>query len=107
MATSPSGGPGRPCERCEPVRSTRRYATFHEPFAFPVLHCDSCHTPMAVLAEHRAVATEEERSVMQKALGLVVETMGLGEVAIFDDRMRQIPDHYHLHARIRPAWLRR
>jgi hypothetical protein len=22
----------------------------------------------------------------------------------FDDRMKQIPDHYHLHARVRPKW---
>ncbi len=97
----------RPCELCALVRSTRWYATFHEPFPFTVLDCDSCDTPMAVLGEHRAAATEEEKAVMRKALALVSETMGLGEVAIFDDRMRQIPDHYHMHARIRPAWLRR
>ncbi|MFM7142340.1 MAG: hypothetical protein ACKO2K_10565, partial [Alphaproteobacteria bacterium] len=36
-------------------------------------------------------------------LRAVTDSLGLGEVT-FDDRMRQIPDHYHVHARPMPAW---
>ena len=93
----------RPCELCELVRSTRWYAQFFHPLPFTVLDCDSCDTPMAVLGEHRATVSEEERAIMVRALEMVGETLGLGDI-LFDDRMRQIPDHYHLHARTAPAW---
>jgi hypothetical protein len=91
------------CELCELARTTRWYAQFFEPFPFTVLECDSCDVPMAVLAEHRSTVSPEERAVMERALRLVAENHDLGEV-FFDDRMRQIPEHYHLHARVRPKW---
>ena len=91
------------CELCELARTTRWYAQFFSPFPFSVLDCDSCDVPMAVLGEHRAEVSEEEREVMQRALRLVGENLGLGEL-VLDDRMRQIPEHYHLHARPRPKW---
>ena len=40
---------------------------------------------------------------MERALRYFADTFDLGEL-FFDDRMRQIPDHYHLHARVRPKW---
>lgn len=91
------------CELCQLVRSTRWYAEFHEPLRFTVLDCDSCDTPMAVLGEHRKSVTEEEKAVMVGALEVVGRALGLGDLTI-DDRMRQIPDHYHVHARPRPRW---
>ena len=91
------------CELCRLVRSTRWYAQFFDPLPFTVLECDSCDTPMAVLGEHRREATPEEKEIMQRALRLVGDALGLGEI-LFDDRMRQIPDHYHMHARLRPRW---
>ena len=93
----------RKCELCELVRSTRWYAQFYDPLPFTVLDCDSCDTPMAVLGEHRATVSEEERATMVRALEMIGQTIGLGDI-LFDDRMRQIPDHYHLHARVAPAW---
>ncbi len=94
---------GKRCELCELARTTRWYAEFFEPFRFTVLDCDSCDVPMAVLGEHRPAISAEERAVMERALRLVAENHGLGEV-FFDDHMRQIPEHYHLHARVRPRW---
>jgi hypothetical protein len=91
------------CELCDLARTTRWYAQFFEPFPFTILDCDSCDVPMAVLGEHRAAVSEGERDVMQRALRLVGESLLLGEM-FFDDRMRQIPEHYHLHARVRPRW---
>lgn len=93
----------RRCELCELVRSTRWYAEFHEPLRFTVLDCDSCDVPMAVLGEHRPTVTDDERAFMTAALRAVGDALGLGELR-FDDRMRQIPDHYHVHARPLPAW---
>jgi len=94
---------GERCELCELVRSTRWYAQFFDPLPFTVLECDSCDTPMAVLGEHRSQVSEFEKRLMQEALTVVGRALDLGEFH-FDDRMRQIPDHYHLHARPRPRW---
>ncbi len=91
------------CELCRLVRSTRWYAQFHDPLPFTVLDCDSCDTPMAVLGEHRREVSDAEREALQRALRLIGDLLGLGEM-VFDDRMKQIPDHYHVHARLRPAW---
>jgi hypothetical protein len=93
----------KPCELCELARTTKWFATFYEPFKFTVLECDSCDVPMAVLGEHRQAVSAEERKVMERALQWVADTYDMGEL-FFDDRMRQIPDHYHLHARVRPKW---
>jgi hypothetical protein len=95
--------PDKGCELCRLVRSTRWYAEFFDPLPFTVLDCDSCDVPMAVLGEHRSAVTEAEKAVMSEALAVVGRALGLGEL-FFDDRMRQIPDHYHLHARPRPGW---
>lgn len=93
----------RTCELCELARTTRWYAQFYEPFPFTVLDCDSCDVPMAVLGEHRSAVTPGEREVMQRALEMLAAVLDLGEL-YFDDRMRQIPEHYHLHARVWPKW---
>jgi hypothetical protein len=91
------------CELCELARTTPWYAEVREPFAFTILDCDSCDVPMAVLGAHRARATDEERELMQRELGRVAESK-YPEGWFFDDHMRQIPDHYHLHARPYPRW---
>jgi hypothetical protein len=91
------------CELCRLARTTRWYAEFVEPFRFTILDCDSCDVPMAVLGEHRRVPTEDEKPVMQRALAEVADGL-FRNGWFFDDHMRQIPDHYHLHARPYPAW---
>lgn len=89
------------CELCELAEYTRHYCYFRYPFAFKILDCDSCDCPMAVLGEHRAQATAEEQGVMIEALSLVGRLQfGEGKFVI-DTRMRQIPDHCHIHARPR------
>jgi hypothetical protein len=87
------------CELCELREYTTWYARFILPFRFTILDCDSCETPMAVLGEHRAEATEAESAFMGEALSLVARAKyGAGEF-IIDGTMRQIPDHCHIHAR--------
>jgi hypothetical protein len=90
----------RTCELCELAPLTRRHAEFDVPFRFVIVDCDSCDVPMAVLGEHRARPTGEEKAVMQRALAQVADAL-LPRGWFFDDHMRQIPDHYHLHARRR------
>jgi len=95
-----------PCELCQLSRTTTWYAEYDEPVRFVVLDCDSCDVPMAVLAEHRAAPTAEERVVLERALASVANKK-FQNGWFFDDHMRQIPDHYHLHARPYPKWWRR
>jgi hypothetical protein len=91
------------CELCELARTTRWYAEHDEPFRFVIIDCDSCDVPMAVLGEHRSVITEEERAILREALTLIADEK-YPQGWSFDDKMRQIPSHYHAHARPIPAW---
>jgi hypothetical protein len=94
------------CELCQLARTTRWYAEVSEPFRFVIIDCDSCDVPMAVLGEHRAVPSDEEYAVMQSHLTKIAGEK-FAEGWFFDDHMRQIPDHYHLHARPIPKWWKR
>ena len=89
------------CELCELREYTQHYARFVHPVAFTILDCDSCDTPMAVLGEHRASATEAERTLMVDALSAVARAKFGADKFVIDDVMRQIPDHCHIHARPR------
>jgi hypothetical protein len=93
----------RKCELCELAPTTTWYAQYDDPFRFTILDCDSCDVPMAVLGAHRAAPTEEEREAMRDALATIADAK-YPAGWYFDDHMRQIPDHYHLHARPYPAW---
>ena len=94
---------GARCELCQLERYTRWYAEFHHPFPFVILDCDSCDVPMAVLREHRAFATPRETAYMEEALALVAAHAKSFRKWVFDHRMRQIPEHYHFHARPLPC----
>lgn len=89
------------CELCELARTTAWHGVFEEPFRFTLLDCDSCDVPMAVLGAHRARATDAEREAMALELARVADAL-FPQGWFFDDHMRQIPDHYHLHARPYP-----
>lgn len=91
------------CELCELARTTNWYAEFTEPFRFVIVDCDSCDVPMAVLGAHRAAPLPEEHAVMREALARIADVR-YPRGWYYDDHMRQIPDHYHLHARPYPSW---
>lgn len=94
------------CELCELHRTTPWHAEFTEPFPFVIIDCDSCDVPMAVLGAHRRQPTDDERAVLRARLSEVADRR-YPDGWFFDDHMRQIPDHYHLHARPYPRWLPR
>lgn len=91
----------RRCELCELARTTRWYAEVEEPFRFVVIDCDSCDVPMAVLGRHDRTPDAAERSALKRRLGEIADGL-YPEGWFFDDHMRQIPDHYHVHARPYP-----
>jgi hypothetical protein len=86
------------CELCQLSRTTTWYAEYDEPFRFVILDCDSCDVPMVVLGDHRAAPSEDEKKVMQQRLSEIADKK-FPKGWFFDDHMRQIPDHYHCHAR--------
>jgi len=94
------------CELCELAPTTTWYSEHDEPFRFVILDCDSCDVPMVVFGMHRAAVSDEERAAMQHALGQLAREK-FGDNWFFDDHMRQIPDHYHCHARPLPSWVPR
>jgi hypothetical protein len=94
------------CELCDLRRTTIWYAEHDQPFRFVIIDCDSCDVPMAVLGVHRAQPTDAERVHLQQALASIADSK-YPNGWFFDDHMRQIPDHYHLHARPYPSWWRR
>jgi hypothetical protein len=91
------------CELCELAPMTAWHARFDEPFPFAILDCDSCDVPMAVLGDHRARPSDDEIAFMQASLKKIADDL-FPQGWFFDDHMRQIPDHYHLHARPYPSW---
>ena len=94
------------CELCALAPTTHWYAEFDEPFRFVILDCDSCDVPMVVLGRHCAQPSGDELATMRDALAKVAAEK-FAEDWFFDDNMRQIPDHYHGHARPLPKWLPR
>jgi hypothetical protein len=92
------------CELCELREYTQRYAQFVNPFKFAILDCDSCDTPMVVLGDHRANATDQERALMIEALSVIARAKYGEDKFVIDGVMRQIPDHCHIHARPIVRW---
>jgi hypothetical protein len=93
----------RPCELCEAARLTHWYT---EDETCWVADCEVCDTPMVVWRQHGTEPTEAEREHMLTALGAAAdERFGPGGWS-YDTVMRQIPDHFHAHARDPQWWLR-
>jgi hypothetical protein len=83
------------CDLCEAARITE---WFHEDDVCWIAECEICATPMVVWRSHGNEPPAEELRHMHEQLGLVVETHFEFEHRV-DDNMRNIPDHYHAHAR--------
>ena len=92
------------CELCEAARITEWY---HEDDVCWVAACEVCDVPMVVWKQHGNEPPETEVEHMLAQLGRVAdERLGDG-VWSFDRVMRQIPDHFHAHARDPDWWFRR
>jgi hypothetical protein len=95
---------GPECELCEAARIT---PWFHEDDVCWVAECEVCSIPMVVWKRHGAEPPEEEVEHMLAQLTRVAaDRFGDDEFSI-DRVMRQIPTHFHAHARDKNWWFRR
>ena len=80
---------------------------YHEDDVCWVADCEVCDVPMVVWREHGVDPPAEALEHMLAALNKAgVERFGEGGFSV-DRVMRQIPDHFHAHARDPNWWFRR
>jgi anaerobic selenocysteine-containing dehydrogenase len=97
-------GTARRCELCEAARLTTWY---HEDDLCWIAECEICGVPMVVWRRHAIDPPAEDLEKMLGELEKVAdEVLGKGNWS-FDTHMRQIPDHFHAHARDQHWWSRR
>lgn len=98
MADRAQGSLG--CELCEAARFTHWY---HEDDLCWVADCEVCSVPMVVWNQHGSAPDEAQIETMLATLAEVAGArFGEGNFEI-DRTMRQVPDHFHAHARD-PRW---
>ncbi len=92
------------CELCQAARITTWY---HEDDVCWVADCEICAVPMVVWREHGTDPPAEALEHMLEQLGRAADAvLGEGTWSV-DGTMRQIPDHFHAHARDPDWWFRR
>ncbi|MCU1398976.1 MAG: hypothetical protein JWN62_2085 [Acidimicrobiales bacterium] len=94
------------CDLCEAARIT---PWFHEDDICWVAECEFCDVPMVVWKVHDNAPPDHVKQHLHARLQEVVAVHGGERFAgghYIDDNMRNIPDHYHAHARPRRlrAW---
>lgn len=89
------------CELCEAARFT---PWFHEDEICWIAECEACSVPMVVWNGHGSEPPDDELAHMLTHLERVA-TEQLGTAGFTIDRnMRQIPTHFHAHARRPWRW---
>ena len=83
------------CDLCEAAKITE---WFHEDDVCWIAECEICSTPMVVWKAHSIEPPADELAHMHAQLATVVTTHFEFDHYV-DDNMRNIPDHYHAHAR--------
>jgi hypothetical protein len=89
---------GHSCDLCEAARFTHWY---HEDETCWVADCEVCDCPMVVWKQHGTAPDEAEVAHMMARLGEAGAGRFGPEGFAIDRVMRQIPDHFHAHARDR------
>lgn len=87
--------PDADCDLCEAARITPWY---HECDVCWIAECEICATPMVVWRHHGVEPPAAHLVHMHATLEAVVREH-FGWEHWLDDNMRNIPDHYHAHAR--------
>ncbi|MGI9616890.1 MAG: hypothetical protein ACR2QO_28500 [Acidimicrobiales bacterium] len=92
------------CELCQADRFTHWYAATDDGW---VADCEVCSVPMMVWWDHGSEAPEEVRERLLAELTKAADDrFGAGNWQL-DTTMRQVPEHFHAHARDRGWWDRR
>jgi hypothetical protein len=87
------------CDLCGEARIT---TWFHEDEHCWIADCELCDVPMVVWRNHRIDPSADDLAHLHAELGKVANRE-IGEFYV-DDNMRNIPDHYHAHARPKGAF---
>jgi len=82
---------------CDLCRAARITPWFHEDEICWIAECEICETPMVVWRWHGTEPPDDHLRHMQARLREVAAER-VGEFWV-DDHMRNIPDHFHAHAR--------
>lgn len=85
------------CELCEAAPLTER---FYEDDHCWIAECEACFVPMVVWKTHAVTPPEDVKRMLHQVL-VEVATRVFDYEPYIDDNMRNIPDHYHAHARWR------
>jgi hypothetical protein len=80
---------------------------YHEDEVCWVADCEVCDVPMVVWRQHGASPPEEQVEHMVACLSDVANRRFGADGWSVDRVMRQIPDHFHAHARDPNWWYRR
>jgi hypothetical protein len=89
------------CELCQAARFTHWYAVTDDGW---VADCEVCSVPMVVWWHHGTEPPAETRASLLAALAEAADArFGPGRWQL-DSTMRQVPTHFHAHARD-PGWL--
>jgi len=80
------------CPLCKREEITRKYCENNKVW---VVDCKTCGVPMIVWKEHKPTVTDEEKAYMVKMANILFDMRDKK----IDDRMRSLPDHYHMHIR--------
>ena len=97
--TDARSGPGAfvRVEGCDLCRAAKITPWYHEDEICWIAECEICETPMVVWRFHGTEPPADHLAHMQAQLREVAAER-VGEFWI-DDHMRNIPDHFHAHAR--------
>jgi hypothetical protein len=90
----PHGEKSDSCDLCEAARITY---WFHEDEVCWIAECEICDTPMVVWRWHGIDPSADALAHMHGQLARISAEVFDGHY--LDDNMRNIPDHYHAHAR--------
>ena len=92
------------CELCAAARFTHWYAESDDGW---VADCEICQVPMVVWWHHgRDPAPDTVQRLLKLLADAADERFGRAAWRL-DQHMRQIPDHYHAHARDEDWWSKR
>jgi hypothetical protein len=84
------------CELCEAAPLTPWH---HHDDVCWVADCESCDLPMVVWKRHGTEPSDADRDHMFAVLGRVADEQLGADAWRLDAVRRQIPDHFHAHAR--------
>jgi hypothetical protein len=84
------------CDLCEAAVLTRRY--YDDEHCW-IADCEICQVPMVVWRHHDAAPPPTVRTRLHEALATVARARYVDTPWRIDDVMRNIPEHYHAHAR--------